>query len=134
MVPYWGAHNSHGEGSVGKDLKDFVRSAPRRASVIASRGSWLAFSFAKSVGDGAHEPRGTAPVCPLYVFGRTQDISLQKPRNNIGLPEPTMLNLEPRVEDIRRIGAEAVTDTGRASQAVEFANPKNPHCFPMAIL
>jgi hypothetical protein len=76
--------------------------------VIASRGSWLAFSFAKSVGDGAHEPRGTAPVSPLYVFGRTQDISLQKARNNISLPEPTMLNLEPRVEDIRRIGAEAV--------------------------
>jgi hypothetical protein len=49
-----------------------------------------------------------------------------------------LLNLEPGVEDIRRIGAEGgdpgSADTGRASQAVEFANPKNPHCFPMATL
>ena len=76
--------------------------------MIASRGSWLALSFAKSVGDGAHEPRGTAPVSPLYVFGRTQDISLQKARNNSVCLSRPLLNLEPRVEDIRRIGAEAV--------------------------
>jgi hypothetical protein len=76
--------------------------------VIASRGSWLALSFAKSVGDGAHEPRGTAPVSPLYVFGRTQDISLQKARNNISLPEPTIVQFGAAHKTFRRIGAEAV--------------------------
>jgi hypothetical protein len=90
LVPYWGAHNSHGEGSDGKDLKRlclFCSSASlgdRVARIVAR------FFFAKSVGDGAHEPRGTAPVSPHYVFGRTQDISLQKARNNISLLEPTV--------------------------------------------
>jgi hypothetical protein len=111
--------------------------------VIASRGSWLAFSFAKSVGDGAHESRGTAPVSLLYVFGRTQDISLQKARNNISLPEPTIAQSgaarRRHSPDWGRGGDPGSADTGRrnrfrTSQAVEFANPENPHCFPMATL
>jgi hypothetical protein len=52
-------------------------------------------------------------------------------------------NLEQGVEDIRRIGAEAVISAVLTwavvidfvlRQAVEFANPKNRHCFPMATL
>ena len=107
-MPYLGTYNSHGEGSVGKDLKRlclFCSSASlgdRVARIVAR------FFFAKSVGDGAHEPRGTAPVSPPYVFGRTQDISLQKARNNISLPEPTIVQFGAAHKTFRRIGAEAV--------------------------
>jgi hypothetical protein len=59
LVPYWRDYNSHGEGSVGKDLKrlcSFCSSASLGDRVARIVGSL--FLFAKSVGDGAHEPRG----------------------------------------------------------------------------
>ena len=105
LVPYWGAHNSHGEGSVGKDLKrlcSFCSSASLGDRVARIVGSLflsqnLSVTALMSRAERLRSARFMSLAVPRifhYKRPETTSVCLSRP----------LFNLEPRIRHFAASG------------------------------